>query len=381
VRFSAGGPPEPEDVLGERALALEARIDACGSPPAPRADRTRCLFSAAGLAPGVQERLATTPGVVLTPLAGGLTRLESPAALLLELAGELDSLRPLLAAQRNAGLPPGPLRIMGILNTTPDSFSDGGSFLDPGRAIEHGLKLIEAGADILDVGGESTRPGADPVGLAEELERVLPVVDALARDGRAVVSIDTTKSEVAAAAIDAGACIVNDVSAGRADQRMLDLVAEREAGIVLMHRRGTPRDMQRAPSYEDVVRTVTAELRERARAAWRAGIALPRIALDPGIGFGKRLEDNLDLVRALPELRSLGFPLCIGLSRKSFLGQLSGEARPERRSAETGAALAISAYLGAEIHRVHDAAAARAALAVAGGLARRALEGPGRGRG
>jgi dihydropteroate synthase len=257
---------------------------------------------------------------------------------------------------------------MGIVNVTPDSFSDGGEHLDPARAIEHGLRLIEEGAELLDVGGESTRPGAEPVPAELELERVLPVISALAQDGRAVLSIDTTKSEVARAALDAGAALVNDVSAGRDDPRLLALVAERGAGLILMHMQGTPRTMQERPRYADVVREVAQALRASATAAWRAGIETARIALDPGLGFGKLLEHNLDLMRALPELRSLGFSLGLGASRKSFLGRLSDEPNPARRGSETLAAVALGAYLGAEIHRVHEVAPARAALRVAEAL-------------
>jgi dihydropteroate synthase len=258
---------------------------------------------------------------------------------------------------------------MGILNVTPDSFSDGGETLDAERALARGLALLDEGCELLDVGGESTRPGAERVPAERECERVVPVLTALARAGRGVLSIDTSKASVARAALAAGAEVVNDVSAGLRDPELFALVAERGAGLVLMHMRGEPRDMQRAPRYDDVVREVTAHLRARARAAWQAGVDPARIALDPGIGFGKLLEHNLELMRALPELRSLGFPLCVGVSRKSLLGRLSGQADARARGSETCAAVALAAYLGAEIHRVHEVAAARAALSVAQGLA------------
>jgi dihydropteroate synthase len=258
---------------------------------------------------------------------------------------------------------------MGILNVTPDSFSDGGAFLDPDRAVARGRAMLAEGADLLDVGGESSRPGSQPISAALEIERVLPVIAALARDGRTTVSVDTTKASVARAALEAGASVVNDVSAGRNDPELLSLVAERGAGLILMHMQGTPHDMQRAPRYDDVVREVVGHLRERARAAWQSGVGPERIALDPGLGFGKSLAHNLALMRALPEMRSLGFPLCLGASRKSFLGRLSGEERAERRGSETTAAVALGAFLGAEIHRVHDVGAARAALTVARALA------------
>ncbi|MEQ1894415.1 MAG: dihydropteroate synthase, partial [Planctomycetota bacterium] len=219
---------------------------------------------------------------------------------------------------------------------------------------------------MLDIGGESTRPGAEPVALEDELARVLPVVEALAPRG--ALSIDTTKARVAAAALAAGARVVNDVSAARLEPEILALVAAHGAGLILMHMRGTPRDMQREPHYDDVVREVTAHLRARAAAAWQAGVALERIALDPGLGFGKDLNHNLALLRALPELTSLGFPLVVGLSRKRFLGALTGEERPERREHATTAGVALAHARGAAWHRVHDVCAARAALAVAAAL-------------
>jgi dihydropteroate synthase len=274
----------------------------------------------------------------------------------------------LLTAHRNACLPPGPARTMGVINVTPDSFSDGGRWLDPERAIEQGLKLARGGADILDVGGESTRPGAAQVSAEEECDRVLPVVAGLASAAGVPISIDTTKATVAERALEAGATVINDVSAGRFDPAMFSLAAERCAGIVLMHMQGTPRDMQRSPCYDDVVREVTDHLRERVERAWQSGIDPSRIALDPGIGFGKRLEDNLELIRAIPELRSLGLPVCLGVSRKSFLGRLTGAESADRRDAETIGAVAIAALLGAEIHRVHDVEAARRALRIAAAL-------------
>jgi dihydropteroate synthase len=219
------------------------------------------------------------------------------------------------------------------------------------------------------VGGESTRPGAEPVPAEVERERVLPVIAAL-REARARLSVDTTKAGVAQAALEAGAEAVNDVSAGRNDPAMLPLVAEHGAALILMHAQGTPRTMQTAPRYQDVVREVAAHLRERARAAWQAGVEPARIALDPGFGFGKLLEHNLELMRALPELRSLGFPLCVGLSRKSFLGRLTGLEEPRERDEATRAATALAAYLGAELHRVHTVRSVRSALAIARALCR-----------
>ena len=368
MRFSEG-PADPEALLGELAGRLEARREGRGAPPPAGGARARIVFAPEALDERERTALANASDVGLAPAAGGMARILVAPERLAELCARSPGARCLHAAVRAGATPPGARRLMGIVNVTPDSFSDGGAYLESRRALEHGLRLIEEGATLLDVGGESTRPGAEAVPVEVELERVLPVIAALAQDGRAVVSIDTTKSEVARAALDAGATVVNDVSAGRADARLLPLVAERGAGLILMHMQGTPRTMQVAPRYDDVVREVARALRARARAAWRAGVDPARIALDPGLGFGKLLEHNLELMRALPELRSLGFPLCVGLSRKSFLGRLGGAADPARRGSETVAGVALAAYLGAEIHRVHEVAPARAALLLATPLA------------
>ncbi len=251
---------------------------------------------------------------------------------------------------------------MGVVNVTPDSFSDGGLYLDAEAAVAHGVELLRDGAEILDVGGESTRPGAEPVGEAEELRRVEPVVAGLA--GTATVSIDTSKAAVAEAAIDAGAEIVNDVSALRGDEGMAALCAERGVAVVLMHMPGTPRTMQDDPRYEDVVEDVKAFLAERTEAAVAAGIAEERIWLDPGIGFGKTLEHNLELLRRLGELRELGRPLVIGTSRKSFIGRIDGSAVDERIGG-TIASSVLAAAEGADVLRVHDVAEMSQALRVA----------------
>jgi dihydropteroate synthase len=245
---------------------------------------------------------------------------------------------------------------MGIVNVTPDSFSDGGRFLDPDRAVEHGLRLLEEGADILDIGGESTRPGAAAVPAEVETERVVPVIAALARHtSRPLVSVDTSKAEVAGAALDAGASIVNDVSAG-ADPTMLALVASRGAAVVLMHRRGTPATMQSDTAYDDVVADVAAYLEARAAAARAAGVDAERILLDPGIGFGKDARGNLLLLRALPALARLGHGVVVGASRKSFIGTLTGAPTGERLPGSL-AALADAAGLPRLVVRAHDVAA------------------------
>jgi dihydropteroate synthase len=257
-------------------------------------------------------------------------------------------------------------RIMGVVNVTPDSFSDGGLFLDPERAIAHGRELVAEGADILDVGGESTRPGADAVSAAQELERVGPVIAALAgsRGPGATVSIDTAKAEVAEAALDAGAGIVNDVTALRADPELAALCAERGCGLVLMHMRGNPRTMQENPTYDDVVEAVRAFLAERVEVAMAAGVAEERIWVDPGIGFGKTVEHNLELLRRLGELRALGRPIVIGTSRKRFLGALTGREVGERLGG-TVASNVLALAAGADVFRVHDVLALREALDVA----------------
>ncbi|HEU5254121.1 MAG TPA: dihydropteroate synthase [Solirubrobacterales bacterium] len=257
-------------------------------------------------------------------------------------------------------------KLMGVVNVTPDSFSDGGLYLDPEAAIAHGRELAEAGAEILDVGGESTRPGAAVVAADEELRRVVPVIRGLVDLGCAV-SVDTSKAAVAAAALDAGATILNDVTALRGDPEMAALCAERGATVVLMHMRGDPRTMQDDPRYEDVVAEVKAFLAERLEAAKAAGIAEERIWLDPGIGFGKTAAHNMELLRRLGELRDLGRPLVIGTSRKSFIGRLDGSAADDRLGG-TIASSVLAAVEGAEVLRVHDVAEVRQALAVAAAI-------------
>jgi dihydropteroate synthase len=266
-------------------------------------------------------------------------------------------------------------RLMGIVNVTPDSFSDGGLFLDPGRAVEHARALVEEGADLLDVGGESTRPGARAVSAAEELERVGPVLECLldpagahAASGStsigAPVSIDTSKVAVAEVALGAGAEIVNDVTAFRAEPQLAALCAERGCGVVLMHMQGTPRTMQENPVYDDVVDDVKGFLAERIEFATGEGIAEDRIWVDPGIGFGKTVEHNLELLRRLGELGDLGRPILVGASRKSFIGRITGRELDERVGG-TIAASVMALVAGAEVLRVHDVAPVREALEAA----------------
>jgi dihydropteroate synthase len=254
-------------------------------------------------------------------------------------------------------------RVMGVVNVTPDSFSDGGLFLDEQAAVDHGVELVEQGAQILDVGGESTRPGAEPVDVEEELRRVVPVVEALSqRLGTTKISIDTSKAAVAHAAIATGATLVNDVSALRADPEMAGVVAGSGADCCLMHMLGEPRTMQRAggPRYKDVVDDVKAFLEERLAFAVGAGIPEQRILLDPGIGFGKTVEHNLALLRRLDEIVALGCPVVIGTSRKRFLG-----GSPADRLPGTIATNVMALERGASVFRVHDVAPVVAALAVA----------------
>ena len=249
--------------------------------------------------------------------------------------------------------------VMGVVNVTPDSFSDGGLFLDPDAAVAHGERLISEGADILDVGGESTRPGADPVSVDEELRRVIPVIERLS----GAISIDTSKADVAERALDAGATIVNDVSALRFDPRMAEAAARAEA-LCLMHMLGEPRTMQDDPRYDDVVSDVKAFLEERLAFAVAQGIAEERVWLDPGIGFGKTLEHNLELLRRLDEIVAIGRPVVVGTSRKSFLGRITGRAEHDR-VAGTVATNVMALERGARVFRVHDVAQAADALKVA----------------
>jgi dihydropteroate synthase len=248
--------------------------------------------------------------------------------------------------------------VMGVLNVTPDSFSDGGRYLDPGAAVTHALEMVEEGADLIDIGAESSRPGAAPVPEAEELRRLIPVVREVCRQVSVPVSVDTTKAAVAAAAIEAGAAMVNDISAGQADPAMRRVVAESGAGLVLMHMQGTPPTMQQAPRYGSVVDDVRDFLRARMQAAAQAGIAADQILLDPGIGFGKNLDHNLALLARLDALQPLGRPILVGVSRKAFIGEVLGR-RTDDRLMGTAAAVAAAVLRGAMVVRVHDVKAMR----------------------
>jgi len=252
---------------------------------------------------------------------------------------------------------------MGVLNVTPDSFSDGGLHLTKADAVAAGREMVEQGADIVDVGGESTRPGARPVSAEEELRRVVPVIDALAADD-VVISVDTSKPVVARAALEAGAEIVNDITAAASGQ-MAEVLAEWKAGVILMHMQGTPRTMQLDPVYEDVVGEVGAFLADQARRVIRAGVDPTSVAIDPGIGFGKTVKHNLELIDGLGKLAGLGFPVVLGASRKSFLGRLTGIEDLQARDKATAVTTALGFERGARVFRVHDVASSRAALRLA----------------
>ncbi len=244
--------------------------------------------------------------------------------------------------------------IMGVLNITPDSFSDGGKFLDANIAVEHALKMVDAGADIIDIGGESSRPGAEPVSVKEEMARVLPIIRELATAISVPISIDTYKSEVAEAALDGGALIVNDISASSFDPAMADLVSKRRCPAILMHMRGTPRDMQANTDYDDVMGEISNYLRSRLRVFVEAGADEKMLIVDPGIGFAKNVEQNLEILRRLRELKSIGRPLLVGSSRKSTIGKVLGDLPPDERLEGTAATVAISIANGVDIVRVHD---------------------------
>lgn len=260
--------------------------------------------------------------------------------------------------------------VMAILNVTPDSFSDGGRHLEPSRAVAEGLRLVAEGADIIDVGGESSRPGAEPVPLEEELERVVPVVRELAGRSDVPISVDTTKAEVARRAVEAGAAMVNDISSLRFDPAMAGAVAEAGVAVVLMHMRGEPRTMQDDPAYDNVMGEIVRELGESLAAGAAAGIGKERMLVDPGIGFGKNLEHNVAVHRGLGELRILGRPVVFGSSRKSFIGKLGGGEVEERLPGSIASAC-LAAAAGAHIVRVHDVAETRRALTVADAVCRR----------
>lgn len=244
--------------------------------------------------------------------------------------------------------------VMGVLNVTPDSFSDGSKFFDREEAVKHGIVMARDGAHIIDVGGESTRPGAKDVSVQEEIDRVVPVVEALAREIAVPLSVDTRKSEVAEAAIEAGASFINDVSGLNHDERMAQVAAKHGCYLILMHMKGTPQDMQTAPRYENLIKEIIASLRESVKIAKSGGVKEEKIIIDPGIGFGKTFEHNLEILRRLGEFKCLGRPICIGTSRKSFIGHALGLPDTGDRLAGTIATCVLAVMKGADILRVHD---------------------------
>jgi dihydropteroate synthase len=261
--------------------------------------------------------------------------------------------------------------VMGIVNVTPDSFSDDGRFATTDAAVDHALQLVSQGADILDIGGESSRPGAEPVAVDEELRRVLPVVSALTKRTAVPLSVDTTKAAVADACLAAGAHIINDITALQGDPEMERVVAARRAGVVLMHMQGTPQTMQLDPRYDDVTAEVCRYIEARLHAAAAAGIAVERVVLDPGIGFGKKSGHNLELLARLGELRALGRPVLLGVSRKGFFGRLLGREVGERLAASLAAACHAVALGNAQVVRVHDVRETRDAVTLLAGIRER----------
>jgi dihydropteroate synthase len=259
--------------------------------------------------------------------------------------------------------------IVGVLNVTPDSFSDGGKFLNPSAAVDHALRMVEEGADIIDVGGESTRPGSMPVSEEEEIRRVIPVIEALARRTKAPISIDTYKANVAQRALEAGATIVNDISGLTFDPDMAGVVADHDASFILMHIKGTPRNMQENPQYNDVVAEIKSFLEERCKYAVTLGIR--QLIIDPGIGFGKKLEHNLEILRRISEFSVLGYPILVGPSRKSFIGLILNLPVEERLEG-TAAAVAVSILNGAHLIRVHDVKAMKRVAMVVDAVKRKA---------
>ena len=253
--------------------------------------------------------------------------------------------------------------IMGILNVTQDSFSDGGKFDTPEQATAHAIKMIEDGADIIDIGGESTRPGAEPVLLEKELNRTIPVIEAIRKQSDCVISIDTYKSKVASAALDAGANLVNDISGLTFDEGIAPLVAEKNVPVILMHIKGTPRDMQKEPHYQDLIGEVKDYFTAQIAKAKKAGISNTKIILDPGIGFGKRLEDNFELIRELKQICAMGYPVLIGPSRKSFIGTALNLPVTERLEG-TLASITAGVMNGARIVRVHDVVSVRRTITI-----------------
>lgn len=371
---------EPAEA-GQLASGLDHRLVRMSAVPAGAAARVRDLLLPLG---GDAVILAAGGfGVVEIILSASPTVLRLLAQRLSDRTGGLPALGGELAAMlRGLDQPPAALAgcscrlsldrplIMGVLNITPDSFSDGGHYLSRPDALRRGEQLAAEGADLIDIGGESTRPGAPAVSLDQELDRVLPVIEALRREVAVPLSIDTTKSEVARAAVAAGAEFVNDVSGLHFDPQMATAVAESGAGLFLMHTRGRPDRMQHDTRYQDLLGEILAWLRLSLAQAAAAGIPSEKLAVDPGIGFGKSAEGNLEILRRLGELRSLGRPILLGTSRKSFIGRAVGQADPQRRLFGTVATVALGVAAGAHLFRVHEVRPAREAALMAWAIRR-----------
>lgn len=390
LAFRRMGLPRPaREYLSEKLPALQVLLT--GLERADASFLKACLERS--VAPGREEYPYFAPGDVRhrpgsALLAGRREQLERLIAAARKESPPREGLATALERALRSLAPPEPIvlggrtlelgrrtLVMGVVNVTPDSFSDGGRFLDPAAAIAHGERLASAGADLLDIGGESTRPGAAPVSAEEELARVLPVIRALKERTQLPLSIDTTKAAVAKEALAAGASLVNDISGLRFDPALPEVVASAGAACCVMHIRGTPETMQRDPRYQDVVAEVVEFLADGVERAERAGVRPERIWVDPGIGFGKTPGHNLFLLRRLVDLRSLGRPIVVGTSRKSFLGHLTGGKPPlERIVASAASTAALAVVAGADVVRVHDVAETKDALAVADAI-RQASEG------
>ncbi len=362
--------PIDRDVAGPEAV-VTAKIESVA--PDDAVALSRAVAERGGMLWRSDDR-SCEAGVVLRLAASAIAELADPrgpvAALKAAVEGyEQRSFRVKLA-KRDLELGPR-VAVMGILNVTPDSFSDGGLFFDESQAIDRALEMCDEGADIIDVGGESTRPGAGAVSAEDEVRRVAPIIQAVAEQVEQPVSIDTSKALVAREALAAGAQMLNDVTGLRGDPAMPGVAAESGAPVCVMHMLGTPRTMQRKPHYGDVMSEIAKSLRESMAIAHRAGVAAGQVLVDPGIGFGKTVEHNLEIMRRLHEFRSLGAPVLIGTSRKSFIGKALGKEKPEDRVWGTAATVAWAVAQGAAVVRVHDVAAAVDVVRMTEAMARR----------